>query len=82
MTKRDLTKFFIDEIYFNSQRKNYPSKKTIDNDFIEISSIGFMDMFDYKNSNDEGYKYIFVIIVNFSKCTWCILLKKSSNNNR
>ena len=32
-------------------------------------------MIDYKISNNKGYRYIFIIIDNFSKNLWCILLK-------
>ena len=32
-------------------------------------------MIDYKISNEKRFRYIFVIIDNFSKYTWCIPLK-------
>ena len=32
-------------------------------------------MIDYKISNNKGFRYIFVIIDNFSKYSWCIPLK-------
>ena len=32
-------------------------------------------MIDYKNSNNKGYRYIFIIIDNFSKYLWAIPLK-------
>ena len=73
--KRDLTKFFIDEINSSPPRKNYPTKKLIYNHFDEIWSIDLADMIDYKNSNNKGYRYKFIIIDNFSKYLWAIHLK-------
>ena len=67
MVKRDLTKIFIDEIYSSPPRKNYPTNKIIFNHTAEMWSIDLADMIDYKISNNKGYRYIFVIIDNFSK---------------
>ena len=44
--KKDLTKTFIDEIYSNPPKKNYPTNKVIYNHIDEIWSIdlaGFSD---------------------------------------
>ena len=41
----------------------------------EIWSSDLADMIDYKISNNKGFRYIFVIIDNFSKYLWCIPLK-------
>ena len=32
-------------------------------------------MIDYKTSNNKGYRYIFIVIDNFSKYLWATLLK-------
>ena len=37
-------------------------------------------MIDHKLSNNKGFRYIFVIVDNFSNILRCILLKKWSNN--
>ena len=42
----------------------------------EIWSIHLTDMSDYKVSNNKGFRYIFGIIDNFWKYTWCTALKK------
>ena len=42
----------------------------------EIWSIDLVDLIDYKISNNKGFRYIFVIINNFSKYLWAIPLKK------
>ena len=75
MKKVDLTKIFIDEIYSRPPMKNYPTNKIIHNHIDEIWSIDLADMIDYKISNNKGYRYIFIIIDNFSKCLWTIPLK-------
>ena len=75
MVKRDLTKIFIDEIYSKPPRKNCPTNKTVYNHFDEIWSIDLADMIDYKVSNDKGFRYILIIIDNYSKYLWAIPLK-------
>ena len=75
MIKRDLTKIFIDEIYSKSPKKNYPTNKIVYNHVDEIFSIDLADMIDYKTSNNKGYRYIFIVIDNFSKCLWAVPLK-------
>ena len=75
MKKRDLTKIFIDEIYSTPPKKNYPTNKIIYNHINQIWSIDLADMIDYKISNNKGYRYIFIIIDNFSKYLWTIPLK-------
>ena len=75
MIKRDLTKIFIDEIYSKPPRRNYPTNKIIYNHVDDIWSIDLADFSDYKTSNNKGYRYIFIIIDNFSKYLWAIPLK-------
>ena len=38
--------------------------------------IDLADMIDYKNSNNKGYRYIFITFDNFSKISCAIPLKK------
>ena len=75
MKKRDLTKIFIDEIYSKAPNKNYETNKIIFNHIDEIWSIDLADMIDYKISNNKGFRYIFIVIDNFSKYLWAIPLK-------
>ena len=79
MSKKDLTKTFIVEIYSTPPNKNDPIDKIIYNHIDEIWSIDLADMIDYKISNNKGFRYIFVIIDNFSKHLWCIPLKSKSS---
>ena len=73
--KKDLTKIFIDEIYSKPPRRNYPTNKIVYNHIDEIWSIDLADMIDYKISNNKGFRYIFIIVDNFSKYLWAIPLK-------
>ena len=73
--KKDLTKIFIDEPYSKPPRKNYPTNKIIYNHIDETWSIILADMIDFKISNNKGYRYIFVIIDNYSKYLWARPLK-------
>ena len=73
--KRELTKIFVDEIYSKPPLRNYPTNEIIYNHIDEIWSIDLADMIDYKISNNKGFRYIFIIIDNYSKYLWAIPLK-------
>ena len=75
MINKDLTKIFIDEIYSKHPKKNYPTNKLIYNHIDEIWSLDLVDMIDYKISNNKGFRYIFIVIDNFSKYLFAIPLK-------
>ena len=75
MTNRDLIKIFVDEIYSKAPKKNYPTNKITYNSIDEIWSIDLADFSDYKTSNNKGFRYIFIVIDNFSKYLWAIPLK-------
>ena len=65
-------------MYSTPPEKNYETNKKIYNLFDEIWSFDLADMIDYKVSNNKGFRYMFVIIDNFSKYFWAIPLKKYS----
>ena len=67
MINKDFIKIFVDEIYNKPPIKNYPTNKIVYNHIDEIWSIDVADMIDYKISNNEGYRFIFIIIDNYSK---------------
>ena len=75
MINKDLIKIFVDEIYSKAPKKNYETNKIIYYHIDEIWSIDLADFSDYTTSNNKGYRYIFVIIDNFSKYLWAIPLK-------
>ena len=58
--------------------KNYATNKIVYNNIDEIWSIDLADFLDYKTSNNKRFRYIFIIIDNFSKYLWAIPLKKYS----
>ena len=64
--KKDLTKIILDEIYSKPPRRNYPTNKIIYKHIDEIWSIDSADFSGYKTSNNKGFRYIFVIIDNYS----------------
>ena len=75
MINKDLIEIFVDEIYSKPPKKNYSTNKIIYNHIDEIWSIDLADMIDYKISNNKGFRYIFIVIDNFSKYLWVIPLK-------
>ena len=77
--KRDLAKIFIDQIYSKPPMENYPTNEMLYNHIDEIWIIGLADMINYKNSNNRGYRYIFVFTYKFSKHLSCILLKTENS---
>ena len=75
MINKDLIKIFVDEIYTKPPKKNYPTNKIVSNFVDEIWSIDLADFSDYKTLNNKGFRYIFIIVDNFSKNLWAIPLK-------
>ena len=74
-----LIKTFIDEIYSKPPMKKYPSNKIVYNHIDEIWSIDLADMIDYKISKNKVFRYIFVILDNFSKYLWATPLKNTNS---
>ena len=66
----------MNEIYSKGPKRNYPTNKKIYNHIDETWSIDLADMIDYKISNNKGFRYIFIIIDNFSKYLRAIPIKK------
>ena len=67
MTKKDNIKIFFDESYSKPPKKNYATIKIVYNHIDEIWSIDLADKIDYKISKNKNFRYIFVIIDNYSK---------------
>ena len=63
--KNDTVRVFIDEIYSDALKKTYPTNKTIFNHFDEKWNFELMTCHEISNNN--GFRYKFVIIENFSK---------------
>ena len=75
--KKDSTKVFIDEVYNKPPKNYYPTNKIVYNNINEIWSIELADFSDYKTSNHKGFRYIFILIDNYSNCLWAIPLKNN-----
>ena len=73
--KRGITKIFINEIYTKPPNRNYPTNKTIVKSIDDIWYSDLLDMNDYGPKNNKGFRYILVVIDNFSKFGWTIPLK-------
>ena len=82
MSKNDIIKIFIDEIYSKPPLRNYPTNKIVYNNIDERWSINLADKIDDKISNNKGFRYIFITIDNFSKYLWVIALKNKNSKAR
>ena len=72
-------KFFINEIYSKSPKKNYATNKADVNYHIDdIWSLDILDLKDYGPENNKGYRYVLVTIDNFSKFGWTIPIKNKN----
>ena len=71
MTQKNI-KTFINEIYSRGPRKNYPTNKTNVYYIDDTWSLDILDLKDYGPENNRGYRYVLVIIDNFSKYGWTI----------
>ena len=77
--KKDNFETFINEKYSTPPKKNYQTSNIIYNHIDEIWSFDLADTIDYKISNFKGFRYIIVIIDNFSKYFWTIPLKNKNS---
>ena len=77
MSKKNI-KIFINEIYSEPPKKYYPTNKTDVYHVDDIWSLDILDLKDYGSENNRGYRYVLVIIDNFSKFGWTIPLKNKN----
>ena len=77
MTQKNI-KIFINEIYSKPPRKYYPTNKTDVYHIDDIWSLDILDLKDYGPKNNRGYRYVLVVIDNFSKFGWTIPLKNKN----
>ena len=77
MTQKNI-KIFINEIYSKGPKKNYATNKTDVYYIDDIWSLDILDLKDYGSENNRGYRYVLVIIDNFSKYGWTIPLKNKN----
>ena len=77
MTQKNI-KIFINEIYSKGPKKNYATNKTDVYHIDDIWSLDILDLKDYGPENNRGYRYVLVVIDNFSKFGWTSLLKNKN----
>ena len=71
-------RIFINEIYSKPPKKKYVTNKTDVYHIDDIWSLDILDLKDYGPENNRGYRYVLVIIDNFSKYGWTIPLKNKN----
>ena len=77
MTEKNI-KIFINEIYDKGPKKTYATNITDVYHIDDIWSLDILDLKDYVPENNRGYKYVLVIIDNFSKFGWTIPIKNKN----
>ena len=77
MTQKNI-KLFINEIYSKPPKKNHATNKTDVYHIVDIWSLDNLHLKDYGRENNRGYRYVLVIIDNFSNFGWTIPLKSKN----
>ena len=77
MTQKNI-ETFINEIYSKPPKKKYITNKTDVYYIDDIWSLDILDLKDYGTKNNRNYRYVLVIIDNFSKYGWTIPLKNKN----
>ena len=77
MTQKTV-KIFTNEIYSKPPKRNYSTNKTDVYHIDSIWSLDILDLKDYGHENNRGYRYVLVIIDNFSKFGWITPLKNKN----
>ena len=78
MTQKNI-KNFINEIYSKPPKKYYATNKTDVYYIDDTWSLDILDRKDYGTKNNRGYRYVLVIIDNFSKYGWTVPLKNKNS---
>ena len=77
MTQKNI-KIFINEIYSKGPKRNYATNKTDVYHIDDTWSLDILDLKDYGSKNNKGYRYVLVVLDNFSKFGWTIPLKNKN----
>ena len=77
MTQKNI-KIFINEIYSKGPKRNYLTNKTDVYYIDDVWSLDVLDLKDYGPKNNRGYRYVLVVIDNFSKFGWTFPIKKKN----
>ena len=74
MTQKSIH-IFLNEIYSKPPEKKYATNKTNDYHFDDIWCLDILELKGYGPENDGGYRYVLIVIDNFSNFGWTIPLK-------
>ena len=77
MTQKNI-RIFINEIYSKPPKRNYITNKTNVSHIDDIWSLDILDLNDNGPKNNRGYRYVLVVIDNFSKYGWTVPLKNKN----
>ena len=77
MTQKNI-KIFIDEIYSKPPKRYYATNKTDVYHIDDTWSLDILDLKDYGPKNNRGYRYVLVVIDNFSKYGWTVPVKNKN----
>ena len=77
MTQKNI-KNFMNEIYSKPPKNYYATNKTDVYHIDDIWSLDILHLKDYGPKNNRGYRYVLVIIDNFSKFSWTFPLKNKN----
>ena len=77
MTQKNI-KIFINEIYSKGPKRNYATSKTNVYHIDDVWSLDILDLKDYGPENNRNYRYVLVVIDNFSKFGWTKPLKNKN----
>ena len=77
MTQKNI-KIFTNEIYSKPPKKYYATNKTNVYHIDDIWSLDKLDLKDYGPKNNRGYRYVLLVIDNFSKFGWTTPLKNKN----
>ena len=78
MTQKTI-KSFINEVYSRAPKNNYATNKTDVYHNDDFSSSDILDLNDYGPENKRRYRYVLVVIDNFSKLGWTVTLENKSS---
>ena len=81
MTQK-ISKTFLTEVYSKAPKKSFASNKTDVFLIDDIWPLDILDLKDYCPENSRSYSYLLVVIDNFSKFRWTVLLKKNAQRKK
>ena len=78
MTQKSI-KIFRNEIFSKTPKRNYSTNKTDVYHIDGIWSLDLLDLKDYGPENNRRYRYVSVVIDNFSKFGWTVPHKNKNS---